>query len=182
MRHVHRLTVPYPISANNYWRVQTFGKRAGIFVTQEAKRYKEAVGLLAKGRSLLGGELVLRLNVFRPRKIGDLDNSLKVLLDSLKGVLFLDDKQVRRIEAERFDDAANPRAEIMITQHQRTGDQLGLDENTPAVTARDIEGKLIGRLIIATQALEELRDEARIMAPTEVEAYAADALRKMAAE
>jgi len=56
------------------------------------------------------------VSVYRPRRIGDLDNTLKVLLDALRGIVYEDDSQIVHIDATRNDDAANPRAVIEVRQ------------------------------------------------------------------
>lgn len=108
------LSLPYPPSANRYWR----NFRGRMVISPEAKGYKTAVQLIAKraGVRLLTGEVALILRVYRPRKAGDLSNRIKVLEDALQGVAFHDDSQVVAIEAERFDDKANPRVEVDICE------------------------------------------------------------------
>jgi len=87
-------------------------------VTGKAKKYKKAVSDLChvEGHQPLDGNVAVNLKVFRPAKRGDLDNILKVSLDSLKGFCFHDDKQIVRIIAERYEDKINPRIEIEVTQ------------------------------------------------------------------
>lgn len=109
------LVLPYPPSANAYWRVV----KGRPIVSREARAYKTKVALLA--RKELGpmaepkrGPLHITVSVYRPRKVGDLDNTLKVLLDSLRGIAFLDDSQIIAIDARRADDAANPRAVVTV--------------------------------------------------------------------
>lgn len=106
------ITVPYPPSANRYWR--TF--RGTTVVSPEARAYKQTVRLLALTKSArpLSGPVVLVLRVFRPRKAGDLSNRIKVLEDALCGVAFDDDDQVVEIRATRHDDKKNPRVEVEI--------------------------------------------------------------------
>lgn len=108
------LTLPYPPSANRYWR-QWQGR---MVVSSEARQYKETVGWLVKADTSdwLTGPVALTIKVYRPQKRGDLDNCLKILLDSLKGVLFADDDQVVEIHAYRGDDKANPRVEMKVSE------------------------------------------------------------------
>lgn len=109
-----KLTLPYPPSANRYWR----NFRGRTVVSAEATAYKRAAGLECRRQNPYGrpltGDVVLRLKVFRPRRAGDLSNRIKVLEDALIGIAFVDDSQVVRIEAERHDDKANPRVEIEV--------------------------------------------------------------------
>ncbi len=106
------LILPYPPSANRYWR--TF--RGHVTVSAEAKAYKLAVALIGKKSTLrpLDGFIGVALDVYRPRRSGDLDNRLKVTLDALRGIAFHDDSQVVEIRAVRHDDKGNPRVEIEI--------------------------------------------------------------------
>lgn len=112
-----KLVLPYPPTANLYWRV--FRGRA--VKSQDARRYQTTAALLAtQQRSSQGhparfsGPVALTIRAFRPRRIGDLDNLLKVAIDALKGIAFADDSQVVAIRAERHDDAKNPRLEIDV--------------------------------------------------------------------
>lgn len=109
-----KITLPYPPTANTYWR--HVGNR--VVKSAEARQYQSAVRLrwLTQEIALpvLTGPVSVIVTVFRPRRIGDLDNTLKVLLDSLRGLAFVDDSQVVEIHAIRFDDKANPRAVVTV--------------------------------------------------------------------
>ncbi|RYY96954.1 MAG: RusA family crossover junction endodeoxyribonuclease [Chitinophagaceae bacterium] len=109
-----RLVLPYPPSANAYWRA---AKGRGLVPSREALAYKIAVAHLAAAARVrpLAGPVRLTLTVYRPRRIGDLDNTLKVLGDALNGLAWLDDEQVVVIHAERADDADSPRVELVAT-------------------------------------------------------------------
>lgn len=119
------LTVPYPISSNLYWR--TYMPRGMKFpitcVSAEAKAYKLAVDKIARLAGIfqpLKGRVALRYLLYpaRPKdyekrmrirpefwdddvRCIDLDNAAKVLIDSLKGIVFEDDKWIRKIVAQR---------------------------------------------------------------------------------
>lgn len=116
-----KLTLPYPPSANAYWRVW----KGRILVSAQARAYKARVGFqaaAAKARGgvspylTLAGPVVVSVALYRPQRRGDLDNTLKVLLDALKGIAFVDDSQVVEIHARRFDDKANPRVEVTVEE------------------------------------------------------------------
>jgi Holliday junction resolvase RusA-like endonuclease len=106
------LTLPYPPSTNNLYATVR-GRRV---LTREGRQYKERAAALAvaHGMKPVDGEVSVTLRLYRPRRAGDIDNSLKSVFDSLKGVAWRDDSQVKRIEAERFEDKANPRVEIVV--------------------------------------------------------------------
>lgn len=132
------LTIPYPVSANRYWRsfVPRGHKRAIVVLSDEAKSYKSEVGWIAKSAGIpapLSGRVAMTIKLYpglpkdaekRMRKLGDgwddgvrsidLDNALKVLIDSLKGIAYADDKQVWRIAAERMEPDGQARAVVTV--------------------------------------------------------------------
>lgn len=87
-------------------------------LSSEGRRYKKTAGYMAnlQGAEQLDGEVVVLMRFFRPRRGDDLDNRLKACLDCLKGIAWKDDRQVKRIEAERFEDPQNPRVEVTIEE------------------------------------------------------------------
>lgn len=106
------VTLPYPPSANRYWRMF----RGRMVPSVAAKAYKTGVKLklMAAGFRPKPGEVSVRVDIYRPAKRGDLDNCLKVLLDSLSGVVWVDDSQIYEIVARRFEGKQKPRAELRI--------------------------------------------------------------------
>ena len=104
-----KLVLPYPVSANRYWRTVVNRKtgRAMTFVSKEAESYKEAArlkALLAGIRKPLAGAVELRFRLVPKNGICmDLDNALKVSIDALKGIAFADDSLVYRVLAEKCD-------------------------------------------------------------------------------
>lgn len=131
------LTLPYPISANRYWRAVSMGARLAMVPTKEAKDYKAAVGWKAKSagiRTPLNGRMALLIRLYpeRPQdwakrarkdpdtwddtvRCIDLGNCEKVLSDALNGVVWVDDKQLRRIVLERCEpDEHGARVEVEI--------------------------------------------------------------------
>ena len=138
------LTLPYPISANRYWRsfVPRGKTRAIVVVSDEAKAYKQEVGWLARAaglRSPFAGRVAVAVVLYpsRPQDWAkraqrdpltwddsvqclDLDNANKVLLDALKGLAFDDDKWVRRLASERMEpDEQGARVVVTITKIER---------------------------------------------------------------
>lgn len=108
------LALPYPPSINHYWRVV----KGRPIKSREGRAYTTKAAWLAKaamrGAGPMEGPVRVEVSVYRPRKSGDLDNTLKVLLDSMRGVVFVDDSQVVEIHARRNDDASNPRAIVTV--------------------------------------------------------------------
>lgn len=130
------ITLPYPISANRYWRAVTIKGHAMMVPTSEAKAYKRAVGLVVNthGVRCEPGRMVFHVKLFparpqdwakRARKDPDtwddtvqcldLDNCQKVLIDALNGIAWKDDKQLREIHLVRCEpDEQGSRVEILI--------------------------------------------------------------------
>ena len=122
-----KLVLPYPISANRYWRtvVARHGEFAQTYVSPEASRYKRQVKIAAHEqghREPIPGRVAVAVELYPHRPLDwqkrvriapqtwddtvqclDLDNALKVLLDSLRKIAFTDDAWVRRIHAERME-------------------------------------------------------------------------------
>lgn len=106
------IVLPYPPNGNHFYTVA----RGRKILSDVGRAYKEKVKESAKsqGAHIISGNVSVTLNVYRPRKSGDLDNTQKGLLDSLSGIAWHDDNQIVHIEAFRHDDKLNPRVEIRI--------------------------------------------------------------------
>ncbi len=109
-------TLPYPPSANRYWR--NYGGR--MVVSAEAQAYKMTARAIANGKRprAVVGNVTVHIMVYRPRRKGDLDNCLKVLLDALTGVAYEDDSQIVAIHAYRHEDKHNPRVVVTVEECQ----------------------------------------------------------------
>lgn len=118
---MHTLTLPVPPSVNGYWRMVTIRGHARMLISKDGRDYKKRVAELCYGMMPLRGEVVVRATVYRPRRIGDLDNYLKSLLDALKGYAFEDDSQVVEIHLHRCEDRQNPRVTVEIEEKPETG-------------------------------------------------------------
>lgn len=125
MKRVAYVVLPFPPSANAYWR--TF--RGQVKQSAQGRLYKALVERLLRARvpSLMTGPLNITMDIFRPApthanfaksQARDLDNNNKVLLDALQGVLFENDSQVYRLETEHWDhEPENPRVQIIIEEN-----------------------------------------------------------------
>ena len=137
------LTLPYPVSANVYWRsfVRRGHSRAIVTLSDEAKTYKAMVGRLVRAAGVvrpIAGRVAITVRLYpaRPQdwarrarkdpagwdddvRCIDLDNANKVLLDSLKGWAIEDDRWVRRIVSERMEPDGEARVVVTIEQLAR---------------------------------------------------------------
>jgi crossover junction endodeoxyribonuclease RusA len=110
------IILPVPPSVNRYWRSGVVNGHAQIYLSDEAKAYKQEVKLLTRHLEPFTGLVVVNLTVFRPRKKGDCDNYLKALLDAIKGSVYIDDDQVVEIHAYRDDDKRDPRVTLLVRE------------------------------------------------------------------
>jgi len=128
------LTLPYPISANRYWRPVRIGNHITIVPTKEAKAYRNEVMLRAITARcpLITGHVGLVVKLYPNRPLDwakrarkdpdnwsdtvqciDLGNCEKVLSDALNGVAWVDDKQLRDIRLLRMEpDEHGPRVVV----------------------------------------------------------------------
>lgn len=108
-----RVVLPSPPSANAYWR--SVGAR--VLKSAAARKYvaRAALCCIAARVKPLAGDVAVRVKWYRPAKRGDLDNHLKVALDALQGLCYMNDGQITRLMAERYEDAENPRLEVEVT-------------------------------------------------------------------
>lgn len=132
------LVLPYPPSANRYWRTAVVCGRAQTYPSADAKAFKTSVqvaALRAGVRRPITGRIELHLQLYpqRPQdwakrarrdpltwdddvRCIDLGNCEKVLSDALNGVAWVDDKQHRRIVLERMEPDGEARVVVRITQ------------------------------------------------------------------
>lgn len=103
MKEIH---LAYPPSANRYWKIA----RNRLYASSEAKAYKLESALAAKFAGFyepFEGSVSVVVNLHpKTTKKGeasktriDLDNCLKVALDALNGVAWIDDSQITHINA-----------------------------------------------------------------------------------
>lgn len=127
------LTLPYPPSLNALHRSQIIGmcakcrgcpvcsktRRAAPFKSSEYQHYEQDImsvlERIARPRILKPDLVAVTASVYRPRAIGDLDNTFKALLDVLSGHVYEDDGQIAELHAYRHDSKENPRVELIVS-------------------------------------------------------------------
>jgi Holliday junction resolvase RusA-like endonuclease len=103
-----------PGKSNQY----LIGKR-GLYKSDNLKAYESSFYLQCnKYRNKgISKEFSIHIRVYYPSRRADLDNSFKVVLDSLqKCGAISNDRNCIKIEAERFIDKTNPRIEFRIIE------------------------------------------------------------------
>ena len=99
------LTLPWPPSANRYWRHPTKGKLAGRhLISREGRAYRDEVSWRIRRRAPLLGRLDVQFRAAPPdRRKRDLDNLLKAAQDALSNAgVWGDDEQIDRLFVERL--------------------------------------------------------------------------------
>lgn len=109
------LTLPVPGSGN---RANRLGK-GHLYANPTARAYKRVVAACLRaqvpGHTPFTGPVAVVVVWYRARKAGDLDNRLKVLLDCLAPLVYLNDRQVCSIHAVRSDDDPHaPRMDVVV--------------------------------------------------------------------
>ena len=108
------LTLPYPPSVNTYWGFQ--GHRR--FLTLKAKQFKDMVAYQVSLTNVrfTNKRLEIIVALHAPdKRVRDIDNVLKPLLDSLvQAGLFIDDSQVDYLTVIRKDYFAGGKSIVVI--------------------------------------------------------------------
>lgn len=124
-----KLELPFPPSLNRLFRTVLIGvcskcrarAHATLYKSQEYQDYttRLRVELLEQGvrpTNPTKAPVAVTVHLYRPRRVGDLDNGLKALLDTLQGYLYENDSQVLELHAFRHDDKARPRVEVEVRE------------------------------------------------------------------
>jgi crossover junction endodeoxyribonuclease RusA len=109
------IELPYPPSVNRVWQR---GKGGRVFLSQEAIAFRNATVMACKTKRVMAmaGDVFLDIALYRPRRIGDMDNPLKALFDGLThGGVWLDDSQAKEMRVLLLDDKESPRVVLKIT-------------------------------------------------------------------
>jgi crossover junction endodeoxyribonuclease RusA len=108
----HQLIIKTPpISVNKLYQ----GRR---FLTREGKATKEMMALeagLQYKKELIQDDVAVDIKFYFKDKRGmDIDGALKGLLDCLTGVVWKDDRQIKRLTVSKLIDKSSPRTEMII--------------------------------------------------------------------
>lgn len=99
-----KVTLPYPPSGNRMWRLFRGRAVKSAKVVTYNRLVAQAFRCTLGPRCVpIQGPVAVRLEIHRPMRRGDLDNRVKVLLDAMEGLAFVDDEQVAHLEARRFE-------------------------------------------------------------------------------
>jgi len=139
------LTLPYPPSVNTYWRHLSRGPLAGrTLISEKGRAYRAEVMRRCYGLRLcdlkLAGRLGITIHAHAPdRRVRDLDNILKSLLDSLThaGVIE-DDSQFDVIQVFRGEVTRGGVVQVSVGQIEPTkkGYKRSQQRRRPLIRAR----------------------------------------------
>lgn len=113
------LEIPYSPSVNHYWRVG----HGRVYLSPEGVRYKQIVAGIVRAARVKPfiGPVALLIDAYPPdRRIRDLDNVMKALLDSLGSAgLYRDDSQIKHINAWMLEPMKGGKLVVTITENPR---------------------------------------------------------------
>jgi len=93
------------------------GRKAYIYTPPETKTYEQLIKLVSRKavRRPLTGPLSVKMKVFVKKQKGDLDNIIKTVLDGMNMAVYVDDSQIRKIDAEMIaDENTEERVEVEV--------------------------------------------------------------------
>lgn len=89
------------------------------FMTKEGKEAKEAIQWIAKTKckKCLKGDVEIRITYYFEKNNRDLLGSSKCMMDAMQGIVYENDRQIKKASLEMFKDKDNPRVEIEIIEN-----------------------------------------------------------------
>ncbi len=114
-----KITLPgEPKSTNHIYKMRSFGKFVSMYMSAEGKKIKSDYTILARSQfkqQPIADDLEITVTLyFGTKRKHDIDNYCKLLLDSLTGVLWVDDSQITKMTIEKLYSKENPRIELVI--------------------------------------------------------------------
>jgi len=110
---IAEMTLPISPSINHLYLQK--GKMR--FMTKEGKRCKELIETIARSLKMPSpslSNLKVELDYYFEKNNRDLLNSSKVEMDTLQGIIFENDRQIKEATLRMFKDKDNPRCEVRI--------------------------------------------------------------------
>ncbi|HVT38313.1 MAG TPA: RusA family crossover junction endodeoxyribonuclease [Gemmatimonadaceae bacterium] len=113
-----RLVLPEPPSSNRLWRVcagrAVKSEQARAYAQMVRAHFLTTLPASERRRLPFTGPVSVCLAWHRARRMGDLDNRSKSALDALRGLVFVDDKQVVRLTLTRHEAPKHGRLEVVV--------------------------------------------------------------------
>lgn len=107
-----------PISTNGAYKTMCRGNFPSRYLSNKARELKESYGWQAKSQwkgKPIEGPIKVTINTYHDNKRkNDWDNFHKISMDSLTGIVWIDDSQIVQALVTKHYDKKNPRIEIII--------------------------------------------------------------------
>lgn len=107
-------TFSLPPSINRTYKTATVNGHATLYKSAEAKAWSEEVLWTTKNQTPLTGDCAVFLTYYFPTKSRDIDGSIKISMDTLQGIAFVNDRQVTILVVEKRIDKQHPRMEVEV--------------------------------------------------------------------
>jgi len=109
------LTFPYPCSVNAYWLAS--GHRR--YISKRGMEFKKAVQEICRNVATFGDKPVEVSIILYPRdkRLLDIDNICKCVLDSMNGIIYDDDQQVWKLTVERGEKIKGGGCQVTIKEY-----------------------------------------------------------------
>ena len=107
-----------PKSTQHVYKITSRGKFATMYMSAEGKALKEDYQWQAKSQwksKLITGDIDLRVELFfGDKRVRDIDNYNKLILDALTGIVWEDDSQIQSLLIVKNYDKKNPRIVLQV--------------------------------------------------------------------
>ncbi len=106
-----------PLSTQSIYKYACRGRFPAMYMVKKGKDLKEYYQLQAKQqcKEMLRGDVEIDVRLyFKNRRSVDVDNFNKLWADSLEGIVYENDKQIKKMTVEKFIDIENPRIELLV--------------------------------------------------------------------
>jgi len=107
-----------PLSTQHIYRSVFRGKFPTVYMTKQGKNLEEQYRSEATNQyhgKVLTGDVEMGIFLFfQDKRRRDVDNYNKLVLDSLEGIIFEDDKQIQKLTIVKGYSKENPRVEVNI--------------------------------------------------------------------
>jgi Holliday junction resolvase RusA-like endonuclease len=117
---IYEMTLSYPPLLNSLYRGYTYAEgNTRVILSAEGRQFKKSVATEVQSqfpRKPFLHSVAVTIKTYRPRKAGDVDSILKIVLDALNKVVYLDDEQVNELHVYRTEDKNYPRVELQIME------------------------------------------------------------------
>jgi crossover junction endodeoxyribonuclease RusA len=111
-----------PLSTQHIYKITYRSGFPRMYMTSVGYSLKEIYQLEAKtqwNQKIIDYNIELYIKLyFKDKRKRDIDNHSKIILDSLTGIVYLDDKYIKKMTIEMLYDKRNPRAEIEISKYK----------------------------------------------------------------